>query len=57
MTQKDLDLQVANRLEKFNVILPTLIAGKMEDVEFANISSALEYAITSLRTEAEYDKV
>ena len=51
--QKDLDLEVANRLEDFTNNLSTLadIRGKLNEVEYANLVSALRYAIASLRTE------
>lgn len=51
-TQKELDLEVADRLEDFTSNLSTLadIRGKMSEVEYLNIVSALRYAIATLRS-------
>ena len=53
MTQKDLDLEVADRLDDFasNLLRNADIRGKMDELEYLNIVSALRYAIASLRTE------
>ena len=53
MTQKDLDLEVADRLDDFasNLSRNADIRGKMDELEYLNIVSALRYAIASLRTE------
>ena len=51
-TQKELDLEIADRLEDFTSNLSTLadIRGKMSEVEYLNIVSALRYAIATLRS-------
>ena len=53
MTQKDLDKEMADRLDDFasNLSRNADIRGKMDEVEYLNILTALRYAIASLRTE------
>ena len=53
MTQKDLDREVADRLDDFasNLSRNADIRGKMDEVEYLNVISALRYAIATLRTE------
>lgn len=48
MTQKELDLEVANRLEDFAKILPSLTTD-LSSTDIFNITAALTYAITTLR--------
>ena len=51
MTRKELDLEMANRLEglAFNLSKNADIRGKMDEVQYQNIIVALRYAIASLR--------
>ena len=53
MTQKDLDLETANRLEDFtnNLSKHADIRGTMDEMEYLNIVSALRYAIAILRVD------
>ena len=53
VTQKELDLEVADRLDDFasNLSKNADIRGKMNDMEYYNIITALRYAVASLRTE------
>jgi len=46
MTQKELDLEVARRLEDFAKILPNL---NLSSTDIFNVTAALTYAITTLR--------
>lgn len=53
MTQKELDLEVANILEDFvcNLSENADIRGKMDYVTLINLKAKLRYAIASLRME------
>lgn len=48
MTQKELDLETAKRLEDFAKILPSLMKD-LPSTDIFNITAALNYAITTLR--------
>jgi len=52
-TQKDLDLEVADKLDDFTSNLSRYadIRGKMDELEYMNLVSALRYAIASLRSD------
>ena len=52
MTQKDLDLETADRLENFtnNLSKHADIRGTMSEMDYLNIVCALRYAIAHLRT-------
>lgn len=52
MTQRDLDLETADRLEDFtnNLSKHADIRGILSEMDYLNIVCALRYAIASLRT-------
>ena len=47
MTQKELDLETAKRLENLANILPDMT--QLSEVDIFNFTAALNYAITTLR--------
>lgn len=52
MTQKELDLETAKRLEDFANKLPNLTTD-LSSTDIFNVTAALTYAITTLRGEEE----
>lgn len=54
MTQKEADLEIANRLENYADKLVQdfdITEGKMTYIEYCNLLSALRYAIATLRSD------
>ena len=54
ITQKQLDLEVADRLENFANNLShsaDISQGRMDYIEYCNLLSALRYAVAMLRSE------